>query len=822
VSRLQALGWIAAAVAAVGAAVYVIVTSDRPQGAGSVVAGLAAASFLATGIVARIRRPANRTGTLMMATGFFWCLGAANESSNGWVYALGSGTNSLVFIPFAHLMLSFPSGELTSRRHRSLVGAVAFFVTVPVIATALVSTRLDPTCGACPDNPLAAFPSQTAADILDALVTTLAVGLILWLLTEIWLRFRAASPPLRRTLMPVLATSGASIAILVVATIVSVADEDAGDAVAHGFVASFALVPIAFLAGVLRSRLAGASVAGLLDAFGRGGRLRDSIAEALGDPTLEIGYWLPRLAGYAAADGTSLRPDAGRSSTAVELDGRPIALLVHDRALDDERELLRAVAAAAGLSLERERLQAELRAQLALQVTIADTAPSLLLSISVDGRIESQNRAAVAAAGLDDEAELHDRFFWDVFIDGWEREAMRGRFFAAAPEFPPAVYENAFTDARGKRRAIIWQSAPLRDESGRVVSIVAGGLDITERKEGERDLQRQRGFASTVFDTIPSYLVVTDAGGVVVANGVNRSFVETFGWAPGTVDGRTFLDVVAEPEREAAAATIALAASGVPQSERETAWLAVGGDTRIVAWTATPVLDPTGADRVLVCGADVTVRHRQEEEIRASRSRIVQAGDEARRKLERNLHDGAQQRLVALSLSLRLVESTLTTDPERATTLFAAAREDLGHALEELRELARGIHPAILTDRGLKEALTAVASRAPLPVALDVTETRLPAAIEAAAYYVVAEGLTNVARYAHARSVDVRVQLEDGSVIVEVRDDGVGGASAEPGTGLRGLRDRVSALDGTLTLDSPQAAGTCLRALIPLRREVNG
>jgi signal transduction histidine kinase len=203
-------------------------------------------------------------------------------------------------------------------------------------------------------------------------------------------------------------------------------------------------------------------------------------------------------------------------------------------------------------------------------------------------------------------------------------------------------------------------------------------------------------------------------------------------------------------------------------------------------------------------------------ELQHARERYLRAGLEERRRLERDLHDGAQQRLVALSLQLGLARSRMTTDPEAAGELLDAARAELGHALEELRELARGIHPAVLTDRGLDAALEALADRAPVHVALDETPSeRLPGAVEAAAYFVVAESLTNVAKYAAAHEAHVRVSRINGSAVVEVRDDGVGGADAAHGSGLKGLADRLAVLDGVLEVSSPPGEGTVVRATIP-------
>jgi signal transduction histidine kinase len=203
------------------------------------------------------------------------------------------------------------------------------------------------------------------------------------------------------------------------------------------------------------------------------------------------------------------------------------------------------------------------------------------------------------------------------------------------------------------------------------------------------------------------------------------------------------------------------------------------------------------------------------DDLRESRARIVAAGDAERRRLERNLHDGAQQRLVSIALHLRLIESKIHTDPDAAAQYVVQVGEELNEALKELRELARGIHPAILSDRGLGPALEAVAARSPVPVKLSAPVERMPAPVEAAIYYVVSEALANVAKYAQASNVTVEVARADGHAVVAVADDGVGGADVGGGSGLRGLGDRVAALDGSLNVDSAPLGGTRIHAVIP-------
>jgi signal transduction histidine kinase len=204
------------------------------------------------------------------------------------------------------------------------------------------------------------------------------------------------------------------------------------------------------------------------------------------------------------------------------------------------------------------------------------------------------------------------------------------------------------------------------------------------------------------------------------------------------------------------------------------------------------------------------------EQLTASRARIVEAGDAERRRLERNLHDGAQQRLVALAVDLTLIGLTLEKDPMAARQTLLAAQDLLSEGLEELRELARGIHPAVLTERGLGPALEALVKRSPVPVEItDLPQERLASPVEATAYYVVTEAITNVAKYAHASHVTVSVRHSNQHATVTVCDDGVGGADAAYGTGLRGLADRVEALDGHLYVDSPHKRGTRISAEIP-------
>jgi PAS domain S-box-containing protein len=239
----------------------------------------------------------------------------------------------------------------------------------------------------------------------------------------------------------------------------------------------------------------------------------------------------------------------------------------------------------------------------------------------------------------------------------------------------------------------------------------------------------------------------------------------------------------------------------------------------------------SGADEVLMIVRDVTERKQAERELaqlheelraslddlRTSRARIVEAGDTERRRLERNLHDGAQQRLVAVSSMLHVARRRLDSDPDSARDVLEDASRELSEAHQELRELARGIHPAALTVGGLGSALQVLAQRSTIPVEVErLPDDRFPETVEVAAYYVVSEALANAAKYAQATSVRVRVEREDGRAIVEVADDGIGGATLSAGSGLLGLSDRVEALAGRLEVESVPGAGTRVRAVIPV------
>jgi len=234
-------------------------------------------------------------------------------------------------------------------------------------------------------------------------------------------------------------------------------------------------------------------------------------------------------------------------------------------------------------------------------------------------------------------------------------------------------------------------------------------------------------------------------------------------------------------------------------------------------WIARAV---AGAESRLAAGllgpSERAALYNRVDELRARREQLVEVVEAERRRIERDLHDGAQQRLVALAMNLGMAKDKFDKDPAAARALLDEAHADAKHAMVELRNLARGIHPAVLSDRGLDAALSSLAGKAPVPVAVEVwVPERPPAAIETTAYYVVAEALTNIAKHAGASRAAVTVARQNGHLKVEVTDDGIGGADAARGTGLAGLVDRVTAVDGTVRLSSPVGGPTILTVELP-------
>jgi signal transduction histidine kinase len=538
------------------------------------------ASFVGTGLYAWWRRPDNRSGPLMVWVGFAWFLSPLSFSNNSVVFAIGEFTDPLAIAALAHLILAFPDGRLKSSYHRGLVVLAYVNATVLLLPGALVfDSSNDAICAGCPKNLILVHANGSLYNTFSFLVNLIAIATIVLIGREVFPRIRRARRGDRRVYGPVVYAGLATLAAFACLFVSAGVGGSGATALRYTAFATFVTVPYAFLVGLIRGRLSRAdAITELVEALGhtdeRRASLREAIAEALGDSSLALAYWIPAKLAYVDAQGEQVElpaPGSGRIATPIERNGAPVAVVIHDESLAEERDLVRAAGGAAALTLENERLAAELRARI--------------------------------------------------------------------------------------------------------------------------------------------------------------------------------------------------------------------------------------------------------EDLRSSRARIVQAADDERRRLERDLHDGAQQRLVALALNLKFASRSFDEDPAAAHKLIDDAIEDLTEATAELRELARGIHPAILTERGLEAAVDALASRASVPVEVrSMPREPLTASIESTAYFVVAEALTNVARYSEASHAQIGIERHNGTLVVDVRDDGVGGADPARGSGLRGLADRVAAVDGRLVVTSEAGAGTLVHAELPCAR----
>jgi len=571
--RLRRLTVVVAPLLLVASLAYLATTdaSGLRIGVNAIVAG----TYLATGLLAWARRPANRTGRIMVAIGLLLIFEPLQDGAVPGLVLVGGMAATVADLLLGYLILAFPWGTLRSRVDRGFlaVSAVAL-LSANIVAYSGYDPRL---AGADVDNPLLVIRDPALADMAVALSRLTSIVILVGFLAIFAARWARASGPARRIYSPVLIPSTVLVIAILVANLMSAVTvpDDIRLAAAVTQALARAFIPIGFLVGLLRTRMARSAIADLVVELGDAptpARLRDALANALGDPGLSVAYWSPAAAAFVAADGTPAELPAdgsGRAVTVLERDGEPIAAILHDAALLADPGLVASVASAMRLAVENERLQAEVEAQLG--------------------------------------------------------------------------------------------------------------------------------------------------------------------------------------------------------------------------------------------------------EVRESRARIVAAGDAERKRVERDLHDGAQQRLVSLTLALRLARMKLGDDgdPEVRQTLDQAS-EEARSALVELRELARGIHPQILTEAGLGPAIESLAGRSPVDVDVDLgTDRRFSPAVEAAGYFVVSEALTNVAKYAEASRALVRTTWGHDELTIEVADDGAGGAAIAGGGGLRGLADRLSALEGRLEVVSPQGGGTRLIARIP-------
>jgi PAS domain S-box-containing protein len=359
---------------------------------------------------------------------------------------------------------------------------------------------------------------------------------------------------------------------------------------------------------------------------------------------------------------------------------------------------------------------------------------------------------------------------------------------------------------------------------GLVLAGLAGALGANEARRARAQNELDR-----IFTLSSDLIAVADLDGQFTR--VNPAVEQILGYTEAEFLARPYLQLVHPDDLEKTRAEMARIRQGETVTSFENRYVRSDGSYRVLEWTSTPVLDEK-----LMYGVarDVTERRRAESELRrladeqadsrralaASRRRIVSAADEARRRIERNLHDGTQQRLVSLKLSVDAAEADVPHDQDHLRAELSRIAAGLKDAVAELQEISRGIHPAVLSHGGLGPALRTLVRRSAIPVELDVaTDTRLPEPTEVAAYYVASEALANSAKHARASRVEVSLAARDGSLELAIRDDGVGGAAADRGSGLVGLRDRVEALGGTIGIDSPVGGGTSIVVTLPLNVE---
>jgi PAS domain S-box-containing protein len=802
----------------------------RPSAVELAVDLVVALSFAATGMIAWSRRPENNTGRLLLAVSFTWSLGLLGTANDAVVATIGQAGQSLVLAAFVHLVLAYPTGRLATRLERGIV--VCGYALAIVANFLILLFEPHPACDKCVTNVL--FVSDKpgvgrAVDTATNVAAAILIGLVVVLLVA---RYGAATPVGRRVFRPIGLTGGAALVFLAAGFAAGTISQGVKNVLVTIALIALTTVPFWFLAGLLRSRLARGGVAQLLLDVRETASLeeaQDGLRRALNDPGVMLAAWVEERHGYVDPNGKAFEVptnDVERIATMVASENaEPVAVIVHDRALLDEPELLEAVAVAARLALHRNRLQAELRARLDelqrerdFMRDVVNAAPAFFCVLDLEGRIIRFNDTLAKASGIRDDDDQPDnvrgRSVWEIFPAPEDAASFRECVIANVT----GEQQHLFRAAGGGTIDVAWSLTPVHDSQG-VLRLVLTGVDVSERVRQAEELRRERDFLDLVGHATPNFLCVVDPNGIVTERGVNTAFEEATGVGDEAAIGRPFWELVV-PEDEAAGARAAFfeAVEGGCTTRVETPWRAADGREIIVEWWPTS-LDGYRKEHFLICAMDITARKRDEEELRRSRSRLVDAADAERRRLERNLHDGAQQRLVSLSLALRLAESKLRRDPEAAATILGGAGEELALALQELRELARGLHPAILTDRGLAPALETLAERASVPVELEVDlDLRLPGPVEVAIFYVVSESLANIGKHAGATAVTVRVAQAPDGVVVEVADNGVGGADEGQGSGLRGLADRVEALNGRLVVESPAGAGTRVVATMPLAR----
>ena len=647
---------------------------------------LSAWSFILGGLFAWARRPDNRFGPLLTAVGltvFISALGASNESipfTIGWTFG------GLFIAVFIHALLAFPRGYLETRLVYAIVGIAYVTLTIGVL---LISFFDDPdrSCTGCPENALLIVDSPNTVAALNAVLILAGIPALFASLYVFRRRWKAASAPLRRVLLPVYLTAGTTIVLLAIALAAGSLSTRAGDVIFWGVVITFASVPIAFIVGLLSGRLAREGVGQLILELGQAhapGELREALARALGDSTLRLAYWIPETESFADLDGKPVELPEGRGeelATMVERDGHPVAALIHHRSLEEDPLLVEAVAAAAALALENERRLAALaKAQTRIQALL-DAFPDLIFRLDRDGTyLEYKGRPEDLAVPPDEllGATAHDVLppeVADHLVESVRRAIDTGELSTADYQLElggePRDFEARIVKA-GDEAVLIGREFTERNRAQAELERLHAEL-----QQRHRDLEHERDFIRTVVDSTPSLLCLATPGGYIVR--FNTSLERLSGRREDDITrGHAFWDIfIAPEERDRVRAALEQVVAEGGRGEFENTWITADGERRRVTWSTTPLRDDRGDPRLLICGMDITERKLHEDELRRSRARLVEASDVERRRLERNLHDGAQQRLVSLSLMLRLAQARTASDPEQAEDLLGQASEEL-------------------------------------------------------------------------------------------------------------------------------------------------
>ncbi len=843
------------ALAATGAAVYVTAVSRHAPHpvAHAAITVIVCLSFVGTGLFALRRPPYARFGLLLAAVGFASLLGALHDANGALEYTIGVLTANLVFAVLVHALLAFPHGRIRSRVNRALVLAAY----VDVLLLQAVAVLFDPLTRWRSDHPrnLALVDSHAAlATGLEELEAAVAAGVALAAVLVLSRHAGAATAAARRQLVPVLAGGKAVLLFFSVGLVLAPLSSGAAViGIGLGLLAALAL-PGAFLAILLQGRLSRAAVGELLVELGEPGRpsgLENALRRTLGDPTLTLARVGPEDGAFVDRDGNALGlpgPGDAQVITSILHQGEPIGALFHDHSLRLRPELLEAVSAAAGFALANERALETVQQLEARSRALLDAIPDPMIHVARDGTYLDV-RADDPSLLFRPPAELIGRNIRDfmppdllatiyaaidraldsgtvVTLDyeleiGGVQQSKEARIVPSGGDEVVTIVRD-FTEQRraaAEERRLADEQAALR----RVATLVAGDAPP------ERVFQAVTEEACALLGIQSALLLRYEQGETATIvgkfGGPNDEFLLGSLLRLNQGAALTVLRTGAATHVEYDSLDGALAGqmrrlgyrsgAGVPINVAGGTWGAL-----IAAFREDETLPPEAehrlqgfAELVGLAAASADAR----EEVAASRLRIVEASDSERRRIERNLHDGAQQRLVALTVGLRLAQAKIHSAPEEVEELLAFASEELTQTLDELRELAQGIHPAVLTERGLGEALEVLAARTPLPVALDLQlPGRLPEPVEAAAYYVVSEALANIVKHAGAETARVRIASARDCARVEVFDDGTGGADPDRGSGLCGLRDRVETLAGRLEIESAPGRGTLVLAELPL------